>query len=200
MGAGAAVPLLGAAVNKRLELDGPAKGESAHPLRAAELVSTDADHVRLACQPGHVEPGNGLHGVGVEYSARRPPPHQSRHFCHGLDGPHLVVDELHRHDADVPVQCRRQRVQVHYTIARYPYHADRDAERPARGFRGVQHGVVLYGTDDYRAGKGARPAEYGEIGRLRPAAGEDNVTRAGPEAVRNRIAGFVDRLASRSRH
>ena len=70
--AAAAVALLAAAEEERLERHAVADDERADALRPAELVGTDGDEVSGGGDRGDVEPHGALHRVGVEHRLGRP--------------------------------------------------------------------------------------------------------------------------------
>ena len=93
------------AVQERLQFHGPAQSQGAHPLRAAELVGTDAHQVRGRPQLGYVVPRRGLDGVCVQRCVRGAPAHYPSDLGQGLQGPYLVVDQLNGDHAHAVVQC-----------------------------------------------------------------------------------------------
>ena len=94
--------------------------QRADPLGAPELVGADRHQVGPPGQPGRVQPGHGLDGVGVEDGVGRARPHQRGHLGEGLDGADLVVDGHHRHQPDLGRARLGQGVEVDEAVLARP--------------------------------------------------------------------------------
>ena len=157
-----------------LDVDAVAHHERADALRAAELVGAHRHQVGGRRQRGHVEPREGLHGVGVEGGVRRPVAHDGRHLGQRLDGADLVVGQHHRHHADAVVEGIGEGVEVDDAVGSHGN--DAAAERLAR----VQHGVVLGGQAHHGATPAGVDARDGQVVGLGAAAGEHHLAGRAP--------------------
>ena len=99
LGAAAPAALLTAAEEEWGKGGAGLQVQGAHPLRAADLVGREGGGVHGQGLQVERHLPQGLHGVGVEEGAG--PVGQGRQLGDGLDGAHLRVGRLHRHEHSV---------------------------------------------------------------------------------------------------
>ena len=118
------------------------------PLGPPNLWAETAIRRGVGRRGGDVEPGGGLHRVGVEHGPGRPLGHEGGHGGQRLDGADLVVGQHHRHDGGPLVEGGGEGVEVDDAVG-----VDADLGHPeavaAQPVTAVEDGVVLDGGGDH---------------------------------------------------
>ena len=138
---GPPVPFLGAAEQEGREAQTPPDQQGADPPRAAELVG--GDRAEVGAQGGEVDGDVAGGGAGVDVGQRAPFPGAGHHLGGGLDGAHLVVGQLHRHQHRLGPDPGQDGGRVVAAQA-----VDAGQRRRPRPVRRLQHGGVLHGGRD----------------------------------------------------
>ena len=190
LGAAPEPPLLGAALDKVLQLDPPAAVHGPHALGGVELVAGEGEHVDVVPDHIHADVAHRLDGVGVEEDAALPA--QRADLPDGLEGADLIVGVHDGHQAGVGADGRRQLLQADQAVLMDGEVSDLEPLLLQLG-QGVEHRVVLDGVGDDVAFPGGRP-QAGPLGdgpvvRLGAAAGEVDLPGLGVQALGNRLPG-----------
>ncbi len=207
LGTGAAVALLAAPVEDRLQVDALAHEQGAHALRTPELVPGDGDEVGAGGVSGDVAPGGALDGVDQDGGARCERTGEADDLGDGLDRPDLVVDG---HDGDDGDGCVGGQQLGEGADVKDAGRGDgcldvTGAAAAGQPGGGVAHGVVLDGRGDDRR-HDARPRAGPAVGRqpglddpgepqverLRAAPGEDDLPTGAAEEGADLVPGVVD--------
>ena len=195
VGATAPVALLTAAVDDGLDSDALPHDEGADALRAPELVGADGDEGGARCERGHVEPREGLHGVGVDDGGRRPVAYQLNHVGERLHGADLVVGEHDGDHRDRLVEQFGEGGEVDDAVGPHRCRA-----RLGQATAGVQDGVVLDRRADDSSRMGAVAPDDGEVVGLGASGGEHDLTRSRTQTFGDDLARLVETLPGFARH
>ena len=181
LGAAAAVPLLARHRSDGRPSSTPGRTTRAPtPLGPPNLWALTEMRSAPAAVRRHVEPGQGLDGVGVEHGVGGMATDDLGHLGEGLDRADLVVDQHHRHHGHGIASSRTAARRRGRSAPSASTGADAAAERGRR----VAHGVVLDGGGHDRAAPGRLGPEHGQVVGLGPAAGEHDLAGAGARAPR----------------
>ena len=161
----------------------------------------DRDQVGISGLSRDIEPGDGLHRVGVHGRVRRAVPDQRGDAVERLDGPDLVVDEHHRDDRGVVVEGGGQGLEIDDPARVDTDHLDREpllGETVGRG----EHPLVLDGGGDDAVMTAGGPPEASDpldaqVVGLGATAGEDHLSGLGAEHGGDRLPGLFERRLRR---
>ena len=194
LGARAAVALLAAAGDERLQADAAADPQRAGALGPAELVGRNRQQVDAERADAHRQLARGLHGVGVE---QRPvAAGDGGQVGHRLDRAYLVIGVHDRYEGRAIGNQPTQGVGIGDAAAAHRQDAQLEPP-PGQRLGGLQHGFVLDRGDNQvppaRRLEGLGGAAQGGVVALGATGGEDDFGRLGAQQPGHRGARLVER-------
>ena len=192
VGAAAALALLAAAEEQRLERHAVAHHERADTLGPAELVGADRDELGRRRAPAATSShSERLHRVGVQHRARAPARRTTAATsASGWIVPTSLLASITDTTVTASSSASASCVEVDAAGARRRPRSARRGARPGaarRGARSAAHTATPPCA--------AHDAEDGEVVGLGAAAGEHDLAGPAAEALGHHVAGLVDRLA-----